>query len=41
METSPSRCYSEAACLESPEETLMKGRDAGDKTVEWVKCAGL
>lgn len=32
--------HSEAACLESPEKSLMKGRDVGDRAVEWVECAG-
>ena len=31
---------SEAACLESPEKSLMKGRDVGDRAVEWVGRAG-
>lgn len=41
MEISFLRCYFEVVCLESFEEILMKGRDVGDKIVEWVKCVGL
>lgn len=40
MEISNSRCDSEAACLESPEEASTRERNIGDKTVEWLPCAG-
>lgn len=40
MEISTSRCDSEAACLESPEEALTRGRNIGDKAVEELPYAG-